>query len=880
VNREAIGRQRVWAVVLVASVLGHAGAALAQKRYYAHDAVEDGHGVIAPWYRGQDGQLACRVRIGAETLKRYPWSDPAHAAAQIPEYLWSSFWSISPQGKITPGRLTDWMNGDRGQLAMYVLTLMPEYYRYSGDPAAPTHALMEAEIVLKYGLTPADHPWPSFPVSVPVKGRPYGPVDPRGMIQLDIAGLMGYGLLRTYQMTGEERLLTAARHWADVFAMRRDYTPGRAPWGRYANPEAIAYSTSPGSDATKLTGGIVWILCFLDEVIRLGHAGVNGEVVTARDAGLAYLKDVLLPAWTANDTWGRQYWDWENPTQVPNVTAAAAKYMMDHKDLFPNWRNDCRNIMSLCLNRVCVNPKSNGDVLSGTWAAPESCGCCGRCLTAMPGLIADAWARYGVEADSEWAREIARRMMILFTYDFHPNGVAEDNVDGGVVTNDHWFESAHLMPMRTALGALAWLPESLGSSRENHIMRSSSVVTAVSYGKGGIEYATFDAPAGTVDVLRLAFEPESIRADGRRLEKRNDLDANGYAVKGLGNGDCMVTVRHDGCRRIRVDGDDGARLTDDTDLTYDGQWQEASDADDHGGHVRTADKAGASASARFVGNQVQVLGRVGPEGGLADVYVDGVKQPAGIDCWSPLRERHRQVLYYTSGLRNARHELRLVVRGDGNPRSNGARVCIDAVRWSDAAGDSGFGEGGGPTGPQRMIFGYTRRTDYRDSAGNDWWPGCEFVVRSGPRTDSVQESWWTRPTARDILGTNDPELYRYGVHASAFTVYFTVGPGTYRARLRFVAASERSVDWAGNRISVFINEKKVVEDMDVAARAGGMDRAMDLVFNDLAPLHGTIAIHFVGQGTRAEGRPVRGEAFVHAIEIEPETDRCSSAPRQ
>src|SRR5262245_36375209 len=61
--------------------------------YYAHQAVLDKHGVIAPWYRGQDGQIACRIRIGAETLKRYPWSDPARAATQVPEYLWSSFWS-------------------------------------------------------------------------------------------------------------------------------------------------------------------------------------------------------------------------------------------------------------------------------------------------------------------------------------------------------------------------------------------------------------------------------------------------------------------------------------------------------------------------------------------------------------------------------------------------------------------------------------------------------------------------------------------------------------------------------------------------------------------------------------------------------------------
>ena len=40
--------------------------------YYAHPAVADAHGVIAPWYRRQNGQFDYRVRIAMETLKRYP----------------------------------------------------------------------------------------------------------------------------------------------------------------------------------------------------------------------------------------------------------------------------------------------------------------------------------------------------------------------------------------------------------------------------------------------------------------------------------------------------------------------------------------------------------------------------------------------------------------------------------------------------------------------------------------------------------------------------------------------------------------------------------------------------------------------------------------
>ena len=54
------------------------------KKYFAHPAVEDRDGVIAPWYRGQNGQCDFRVRVAAETLKRYPWTDKPVAVMAAP----------------------------------------------------------------------------------------------------------------------------------------------------------------------------------------------------------------------------------------------------------------------------------------------------------------------------------------------------------------------------------------------------------------------------------------------------------------------------------------------------------------------------------------------------------------------------------------------------------------------------------------------------------------------------------------------------------------------------------------------------------------------------------------------------------------------------
>ena len=54
------------------------------KKYFAHTVVEDRDGVVAPWYHGQNGQVDFRVRIAAETLKRYPWTDKKMAVMAAP----------------------------------------------------------------------------------------------------------------------------------------------------------------------------------------------------------------------------------------------------------------------------------------------------------------------------------------------------------------------------------------------------------------------------------------------------------------------------------------------------------------------------------------------------------------------------------------------------------------------------------------------------------------------------------------------------------------------------------------------------------------------------------------------------------------------------
>src|SRR3990167_755387 len=103
------------------------------------------------------------------------------------------------------------------------------------------------------------------------------------------------------------------------------------------------------------------------------------------------------------------------------------------------------------------------------------------------------------------------------------------------------------------------------------------------------------------------------------------LPRNGYLLTNLSNGDCLITIRHDGKTRIVVVGPDPQDFTDDRGLAYVGDWTELQDGSAFGGGLRASGQRGAAMSFSFTGNQVRLIGRADSQGGLADVYLDGVR---------------------------------------------------------------------------------------------------------------------------------------------------------------------------------------------------------------------------------------------------------------
>ena len=121
---------------------------------------------------------------------------------------------------------------------------------------------------------------------------------------------------------------------------------------------------------------------------------------------------------------------------------------------------------------------------------------------------------------------------------------------------------------------------------------------------------------------------------------------------------------------------------------------------------------------------------------------------------------------------------------------------------------------------------------------------------SGHNTDPVTQAWWAQGVTEPISNTQDPELYRYGVHAPEFWINVTVAPGAYRARLKF-AERRAETDAQRRPMTLCLNNQPAVQGFDVAARAGGRYRAFDLEFAEVRPRHGVIEIRLCAPGGEA-----------------------------
>ncbi len=91
--------------------------------------------------------------------------------------------------------------------------------------------------------------------------------------------------------------------------------------------------------------------------------------------------------------------------------------------------------------------------------------------------------------------------------------------------------------------------------------------------------------------------------------------------------------------------------------------------------VRSASAVGSEATFRFTGTGVVIVGTMTQAGGRADVFLDG-RKAGEIDAYIP-PNTHDNALWHAVGLASGEHTVRVVTRGDRDPRSGGTEVVLE-----------------------------------------------------------------------------------------------------------------------------------------------------------------------------------------------------------
>ena len=114
----------------------------------------------------------------------------------------------------------------------------------------------------------------------------------------------------------------------------------------------------------------------------------------------------------------------------------------------------------------------------------------------------------------------------------------------------------------------------------------------------------------------------------------------------------------------------------DPSITYTGDWFPADPRAWSGGTAVYSTTAGNEATLAFTGTAVDWIGFLGPQTGIARVFLDGVLA-AEVDTYSPT-EQVQAVVFRATSLANTSHTLTIEVTGQQNPASTGTYIVVDA----------------------------------------------------------------------------------------------------------------------------------------------------------------------------------------------------------
>jgi hypothetical protein len=541
-----------------------------------HPANLDAQGKVLAWYEPEHN-------LGYDQFLRLDWGFlehkvPIDTVTNVKVYLTAPIFD----GNTLQG--ISWQHNPPSTYA-HLMDSLVGWYAYAADEDAVGVMREMLDYQLAHGTTPADWDWAGVPFATScLHDKEYGrclqdlPREFFGGIESDKIGELGLAYVLFYELTGDKKYLQAGIKCAGQLAKHvrvGDATHTPWPFRLDAHTGAVV--------ADEQYGGLVAASVRLfDELDHIGEGDVS-SYKKARDTAwqwvLAYPMNKDSAAW---DKWSGYYEDVPKDTVNENDmdSIMTAYYILSQDDpatVDPHWQEDVGHLIDRSRALLGRGPffgawaideqlRPDGGVLGaasvetsylppgGALLRTYGRGCCSRAgLVCRTSNWAAINAMYYEKTHDAQAREDAFRSLNYSTYFAESDG--KINCCGA----DHnrseprnlWFEDGYSDAGRSFMWALGAIPE-FAPIGQDHILRSTTVVQKVKYGRRSVTYTTF-SPAGA-EVLRLSFKPTNITSGGVALAASELASAEGYMLRPLPGGDYDVHLHHLHSQQISISG--------------------------------------------------------------------------------------------------------------------------------------------------------------------------------------------------------------------------------------------------------------------------------------------------------------------------------------
>lgn len=443
------------------------------------------------------------------------------------------------------------LGGDQLMMALSSWDLL---YNYTGNKAIIDNMKYMADYYLSHGFSTEDDLWPHlpYPYNTVLHSGVYDGdmILGKGYLQPDKAGSFGYELVHLYKKTGDEKYLDAAVKIANTLAAK--VKPGdefHSPWpfkvnaatgevGKLMNEKRIN-KPEPGTEFKAEQPSIYttnWTATlYLFTELKALSKGDAASYTKAYDMTLAWMKQ--YPA--KNNKWGPFFEDilgWSD-CQINAITYAM--FLMENETVDADWKNTVKQIFNWV--RASLDDKEFEKY--GVITTDE------QTIYRTPGNShssrqASMELRYWEKTGDATRLVNALRQLNWATYMVNTDG------RNYYLRDDIWLTDGYGDYVRHYIRAMAAAPE-LAPSQANHLLRSSGIVSHISYAHDLISYTTFDH--ASTERFRLTQKPVAVTVDAVVLKESTAPGIGTWTWRVIGhNGSGVLDINKTSGKKVDI----------------------------------------------------------------------------------------------------------------------------------------------------------------------------------------------------------------------------------------------------------------------------------------------------------------------------------------